>query len=81
MPNTSISELDTDMKVFVMEAIRRLVDDGLAEWDRTEDGELELRLITGETFVVGDTGITPKERSHDVAPIPRFMIAGGAPLA
>jgi hypothetical protein len=70
MPNTSISELDTDMKAFVMEAIRRLVDGGLAEWDRTEDGELELRLVTGETFIVGDAGITPKERSHEVTPMP-----------
>lgn len=32
MPNPGIPELDTDMsKAFVMEAIRLLVDDGLAE--------------------------------------------------
>jgi hypothetical protein len=44
MPNTSISELDTDMSIaFVMGAIRRLVDDDLAEWDRSKDGEFELR--------------------------------------
>jgi hypothetical protein len=42
--------------------------------------ELELRLVTGETFIVGDAGITPKERSHEVTPMPRFIIAGGRGL-
>jgi hypothetical protein len=54
------SEFDSGMsKTLVMEAVRRLVDDDLAEGDRTEVGELELRLATGETFIVGDAGITP----------------------
>ncbi len=45
-------------KALVIEAMRRLVDDALAEWGRTEGGEPELRLATGEVFVVGDSGIT-----------------------
>ena len=57
-------------KAFVMEAMQRLVDDALAEWERTAGGGLELRLVTGEVFVIGDTGITPQRRSRDVAPLP-----------
>lgn len=53
-----------------MAAIRRLVDDDLAEWDRTDDGETELRLVTGETFIIGNDGITPKERLRDASPMP-----------
>jgi len=57
-------------KAFVMAAIRRLVDDELAEWDRTKDGKLELRLVTGERFVVGETAIRSKKRSRRIAPMP-----------
>jgi hypothetical protein len=57
-------------RAFVMEAMQRLVDDGLAEWERTAGGELELRLMTGEVFVIGDTGITPRRRPRDFAPLP-----------
>lgn len=45
-----------------MEALQQLVDGDLAEWDQAEDGELELRLTTGEIFIVGDAGITPKKQ-------------------
>jgi len=62
--------MDADLsKAFVMAAIRRLVDDELAEWDRTKDGELELRLVTGEIFVVGETAIRSKKRSRRIAPM------------
>ena len=54
-------------KAFVLEAIRRLVDDNLAEWDRTDSGELELRLATGEIFILGDSGITQKARPRDTS--------------
>ena len=57
-------------KAFVMEAMQRLVDDELAEWERTAGGGLELRLVTGEVFVIGDTGITSQRRSRDLAPMP-----------
>jgi hypothetical protein len=44
-------------KAFVMEAIRRLVDDELAEWERSDSGELELHLAIGESFILCDRGI------------------------
>ena len=52
-----------------MEAMQRLVDDHLAKWDRTVHGELELRLATGETFVVGDAGITSTKAPRGAAPM------------
>ena len=55
--------LDTEMsKAFVMAAIGQLVDGDLAEWNRTADGELELRLASGESFLMGDGGITSQKR-------------------
>jgi hypothetical protein len=44
-------------RAFVMQAIRCLVEDELAEWHRAEGGELELRLVTGDVFSVSDAGI------------------------
>jgi hypothetical protein len=44
-------------KAFVMQAIRLLVVDKLAEWHRAEDGELELRLVGGDVFSITDAGI------------------------
>jgi hypothetical protein len=53
--------IDADAsEAFVLAALQQLVQNGLAEWDRTEDGERALRLLTGETLVVGDIGITSK---------------------
>jgi hypothetical protein len=60
-------------RAFVMEAMQQLVDDEFAEWERTADGALELRLVTGEVFVIGDAGITPQRRSRDVAPLPSIQ--------
>ena len=45
-------------KAIVIDAIQQLVESELAEWQRTEQAELELRLATGETFLVSDAGIT-----------------------
>lgn len=70
LDDQNVGDRDADMsKAFVMEAIQRLVDGDLARWDRTEDGELELRLATGETFIMGDAGITATKEPRDAAPM------------
>lgn len=47
-----------DAKSLVMTAIGQIVDDGKAEWNRTAIGEIELRLVTGEVFLLGEVSIT-----------------------
>ncbi|RWB00468.1 MAG: hypothetical protein EOQ39_19800 [Mesorhizobium sp.] len=42
----------------VMAAISELVDDGKAEWNHTVTGDIELRLLSGEVFVLGEVSIT-----------------------
>ncbi|WP_280948959.1 hypothetical protein [Mesorhizobium sp. LNHC252B00] len=44
-----------------MAVIGTLVDDGRAEWSRTATGEIELRLWTGEVFVLGEIFVTRVE--------------------
>jgi len=45
-------------KIVVKQAMQRLVDDKLAEWVRGADGRLTLRLATGESFALGELGVT-----------------------
>jgi hypothetical protein len=47
-----------DAKSRVMTAIGQMVDDGKAEWSRTATGDIELRLLTGEVFVLGELAVT-----------------------
>ena len=47
-----------DAKARVMVAIGQLVDDGKAEWNRTATGEIELHLLTGEVFLLGEVSVT-----------------------
>ncbi|MEI9407971.1 hypothetical protein [Mesorhizobium salmacidum] len=47
-----------DAKTLVMAAMGELVEDGKAEWSRTASGEFELRLMTGEVFVLGEVSVT-----------------------
>ncbi|MER8576607.1 hypothetical protein NKH19_30345 [Mesorhizobium sp. M1338] len=47
-----------DAKSRVMVAIGTLVDDGRAEWSRTATGDIELRLLTGEVFLLGELAVT-----------------------
>lgn len=47
-----------DAKSEVLAAIGELVDDGKAEWSRTATGEVELRLLSGEVFLLGDVTVT-----------------------
>ncbi|TGV13511.1 hypothetical protein EN816_16650 [Mesorhizobium sp. M8A.F.Ca.ET.173.01.1.1] len=47
-----------DAKALVMAAIGTLVEDGKAEWSRMATGEIELRLVSGEVFVLGEMSVT-----------------------
>jgi hypothetical protein len=47
-----------DAKSMVMAAIGELVDDGRAEWSRTATGEIKLRLVSGEVFLLGEVSVT-----------------------
>ncbi|NMZ44242.1 hypothetical protein [Pseudomonas oryzihabitans] len=46
---------------FVQVHFELLVESGQAHWQVNKDGQTELRLITGETYIIGDIGIT---RTH-----------------
>ncbi|WP_352696545.1 hypothetical protein [Mesorhizobium sp. M0152] len=41
-----------------MAAIGKLVDSGKAEWSRAATGEIELRLLSGEVFLLGEVFVT-----------------------
>jgi hypothetical protein len=45
-------------KALVMAYFRRLVADGHAEWRMLENGDIQLRLHTGEIFLLAKTMIT-----------------------
>ncbi|AGB45571.1 hypothetical protein FJ872_19985 [Mesorhizobium sp. B2-5-9] len=47
-----------DAKALVLAVIGTLVEDGKAEWSRTTTGEFELRLISGEVFLLDEVGVT-----------------------
>ncbi|MGX5827795.1 hypothetical protein [Mesorhizobium sp. 43Arga] len=47
-----------DAKSQVLAAIGKLVADGRAEWSRTANGEIELRLLSGEVFLLGEVAVT-----------------------
>ena len=38
--------------------IAELAADGLAEWNPVRDGDIELRLSTGEAFLLGNTSVS-----------------------
>jgi hypothetical protein len=45
-------------KALVIKYVGQLVADGLAEWDMLDNGHVELRFNTGETFLLAETAIT-----------------------
>ena len=45
-------------KVIVFDALLHLVENGLAVWHRNASDGLELQVVSGEVFALGDTGIT-----------------------
>jgi alpha-D-ribose 1-methylphosphonate 5-triphosphate synthase subunit PhnG len=47
-----------DAKSQVLAAMGELVDAGRAEWSRTASGEVELRLLSGEVFLLGEVTVT-----------------------
>ena len=49
---------DTDAKAAVMEAIRRIVNSGVAELKPLANGDIELKLHSGEIFHLGEVAIT-----------------------
>ena len=53
-----VNSIAVDAKSQVLAAIGELVDDGKAEWRRTASGEVELRLLSGEVFVLGEVFVT-----------------------
>ena len=59
MPDSLMGRFAADpAKALVMSHIRRLVSDGYAEWSLLDDGDVELRLLSGEIFHLADTTIT-----------------------
>lgn len=46
-----------DAKALVMAYIGQLVSDGQAEWSVGGAGKVELRLMTGEVFLLDDTSV------------------------
>jgi hypothetical protein len=55
---TNQRRLDTDDKATVMDAIRRIVNSGVAELTPLANGDVELKLHSGEIFHLGEVAIT-----------------------
>lgn len=49
---------DDPAKTLVMTYLSQFVNDGYAEWHTRDDGDLELRFVTGEIFLMADTTMT-----------------------
>ena len=49
---------DEMAKTLVVDALQMLVEEGRASWRRNVNNELELRLLSGDVFVLGDAGVT-----------------------
>lgn len=45
------------VKALVMKYLGQFVADGLAEWAMLDNGNIELRFNTGETFILADTAL------------------------
>jgi len=50
------AEDDPD-KALVMKYIGQLVIDGYAEWEMLDNGEVEVRFTSGETYLLGESTI------------------------
>ncbi len=55
---TGVAVDRADARSLVLAAIGELVDAGNAEWSRSGTGEIELRLLSGEVFVLGEVSVT-----------------------
>jgi len=59
MPESLTGRFAVDpAKALVMSHIGQLVSDGYAEWSLLDNGDVELRFLSGEVFVLADTTIT-----------------------
>ncbi|AEH87762.1 hypothetical protein [Mesorhizobium opportunistum] len=58
VPSSGSVAQQEDAKSQVLAAIGELVNEGKAEWSRGESGEIELRLVSGEVFVLGEVAVT-----------------------
>ena len=59
MPDSLTGRFAVDpAKALVMSHIGQLVSDGYAEWSLLDNGDVELRFLSGEVFVLADTTIT-----------------------
>jgi hypothetical protein len=47
-----------EAKKLVKSYFDQLVSEGYAEWSARDDDDVELRLVSGEVFLFGDTAIT-----------------------
>ena len=47
-----------DAKSLVMTVVSQMVDNGKVEWNLTTTGDIELRLLTGEVFLLGEISVT-----------------------
>jgi hypothetical protein len=58
-PDAVAGRIDGDpAKIRVMAHFRELVKDGHAEWHTRESGEIELRLQSGEIYLLASTTVT-----------------------
>jgi hypothetical protein len=58
-PDSLRERLEADpAKALVMSHIGRLVSDGYAEWSLLDNGDVELRFLSGEIFLLADMSIT-----------------------
>ena len=59
MPESLTGRFAVDpAKALVMSHIGQLVSDGYAEWSLLDNGDVELRFLSGEIFLLADTTIT-----------------------
>jgi hypothetical protein len=49
---------DDPAKTLVMMYLSQFVNDGYAEWHARDDGDFELRFVTGEIFLMADATMT-----------------------
>lgn len=48
---------DPDPKTLVLAYLRQLIAGGYAEWHMLENGDVRLRLLTGETYLLAETTV------------------------
>jgi hypothetical protein len=59
MPESLTGHFAADpAKALVMSYIGQFVSDGYAEWSLLDNGDVELRFLSGEVFLLADTTIT-----------------------